>query len=149
MGWVYFSESSLKAEVCVGAGHISVWRNYAIVLIAAIATVIAVTPSSACAVSDFEIVQADWRITNKELHFVTMVGEIKSNCAIPMGAEIQVVFRDAAGKVVVTKEFYPKRSRDLQPGETYAFTNEFLADDLEKNFATASVKVIGTYRWSK
>ncbi|MBN9049931.1 MAG: hypothetical protein J0H78_10750 [Rhizobiales bacterium] len=149
MGWLYFSESNLKAEVCVGVGHISVWRNYAIASIAVIATGVAITPSSACAVSDFEIIQADWRITNKELHFVTMVGEIKSNCVTPMGAEIQVVFRDSAGKVVVTKEFYPKRSRDLQPGEICAFTNEFLADDLEKNFATASVKVIGTYRWGK
>lgn len=149
MGCVYLSASSVKAEIGLRAGHISGWRNYAIAWIAMVAAVVATTPSSACAVSDFEIIQADWRVTSKEFHVVTIVGEIKSSCATPEGPELQAVFRDAAGKVVMTREFYPKKSRNLQPGEAFAFTDGFRADDLEKTFAAMSVKVIGTYRWGK
>lgn len=137
----------LKSETSLSVNSASSRRNFSSAAIAAVISIFAIASSNACTVSDFEIIQADWRFSNETKDMIVVVGEIKSNCSAPDGVEVQAVFRDGTGKVVETRQFYPRGSRNMNPDETYAFKDIFLTDRATQTIATGSVKVIGTHFW--
>lgn len=80
-----------------------------------------ITPAgAACSVEDIRLVQIDWQRVNSNT--ARVVGEMSNTCADPTGAEVQFVFRDAAGKVVTAPAMWPASTRNIGPNSTYPFS---------------------------
>lgn len=118
-------------------GHI--WIGVAAV---ASAGLFAGSQARACSMSDFAITQSDWRREIGE--YARIVGEIANQCATPSGAQLQAVFRDKAGKVVITSEFWPASTRNIGAGQKYAFSTLV---EVGATAATMSVSIIDAREW--
>jgi hypothetical protein len=92
---------------------------------------------AACQKSQITIKQADW-VGSK------IVGEITNNCSEPVGVQLQVVFRDAAGKVIATEEFWPASTRNIDASASYAFSRHVNAPQPN---VTMTISVIDTRQW--
>ncbi len=99
--------------------------------------------ATACAPSDFALKQADWRRA-KSPEYVRIVGELVSNCAEPAGVQLQAVFRDKAGKVVITNEFWPASTRNIAAHAAYQFSTLLM---LGPEAATMSVNILEAKTW--
>jgi hypothetical protein len=78
-----------------------------------------VMAEAACLPKDIELKQVDWRRESKD--WSKIVGEIVNRCSEETGVQLQVTFRDAAGKVVDVEEFWPAGTINISPGASYPF----------------------------
>jgi len=79
-------------------------------------------PTLACSGGDIVINQLDWRLTrNLAGTFAEIVGEFTNNCPLAVDAELHLVFRDGAGKVVETSD-RPIAGCNIAPHTSFAFS---------------------------
>ena len=100
------------------------------------------TQQMGCTSSDVALKQVSWRREN--LEFARVAGELINNCAESTGVQLQAVFRDKDGKVVMTNEFWPASTRNIARHETYSFST--LAR-VGAEAATLNVQILGAHRW--
>ena len=92
--------------------------------------------ATACEITDIQVKSAQWRAEGSYVH---VVGELVNGCPEPVGIQIQITFRDAAGTVVNTDA----STRNIPPG-SYPFKT--LADAVP-GMKTMEVRVIDVKRW--
>ena len=78
-----------------------------------------------------------------ESHF-TVFGEITNLCAQPVGAQLEVVFRNSKGYAVDVDRFWPAGAHNIEPGGTFSFKRQTPAD---YHAASASMRVIDVEHW--
>jgi hypothetical protein len=120
-------------------------RAYAVmttVAMGAVGAMLCITAAhAACAVTDIEIKEWSW---SRDAGWFSIVGELANNCAEPAGAQLQITFRDAEGRVVSIEEAWAGGTRNILPKGSYAFQTS------SRGYATAknlSIRVINVRRW--
>jgi hypothetical protein len=96
---------------------------------------------AACASADIEIKQWTW---NRDAGWFQVTGELVNRCAEAVGAQLQVTFRDADGRVVNIDESWPGGSRNIPSQGTSAFRLSSRAYVTAKN---VSIRVINVRQW--
>ena len=66
------------------------------------------SPAVACEIGDLKLLQSEFHSRNGGSHgfFVTVVGELESSCDTRTIARVHLIWRDADGKVVGTRDTY-------------------------------------------
>jgi hypothetical protein len=105
------------------------------------AMLFAVGAHAACAVTDIEIKEWSW---GSDAGWFSVFGELVNNCAEPVGAQLQVTFRDAAGRVVNIDESWAAGTRNIPPRGVYAFRTASRAYATAKN---VSIRVVNVRQW--
>jgi hypothetical protein len=100
------------------------------------------TQQMGCTNSDVALKQVSWRRENSE--FARVVGELINNCSTATGVQLQAVFRDKDGKVVMTNEFWPASTRNIAGHETYSFST---LTRVGTEAATLNVIILEAHRW--
>jgi hypothetical protein len=100
------------------------------------------TQQMGCTSSDVALKQVSWRRENSE--FARVVGELINNCLESTGVQLQAVFRDKDGKVVMTNEFWPASTRNIAGHETYSFST---LTRVGAEAVTLNVKILDLRRW--
>jgi hypothetical protein len=116
-------------------------RVAAMIATCALGTVCVAGAHAACAVTDIEIKDWSW---SRDAGWFSVVGELVNNCAEPVGAQVQITFRDEAGKVVNIDESWPAGSRNIPARGTYAFKTSSRAYATAKNVA---IRVMTVRQW--
>jgi hypothetical protein len=105
-----------------------------------VAPVVAPTAKPGLSTASFVIVSAEPRWEYGRLY---CVGELKNVGTIAAGAQIEVIARDANGKLVDSAKFWPASINNLPPGEStgfrYAITSDPAAVRLEWKIIEARV----------
>jgi hypothetical protein len=101
-----------------------------------------VASAAACSLQDIEIRQANWRREFES--YIRIVGELYNGCSDAVGVELQAVFRDKAGQVVVVEEFWPANTRNIAAKDIYAFSHVARND---QPIEAMSIKIIDVKRW--
>ena len=100
--------------------------------------------AAGCSLQDIEVRQSNWHMERD--NDIRVVGEIYNGCADAIGVELQAVFRDKAGQVMIVDEFWPARRRNIAAKDTYAFETIEIEDSIQA-VSTLSIKVIDLKRW--
>lgn len=88
--------------------------------------------------------QSSWIRKGSNQQFLEVVGEIVNRCADATGVQLQAVFRDGAGRVVTTSEFWPASIRNIPAGAAYAFEHPA---DSDRPVSILELNVIETRKW--
>lgn len=67
----------------------------------------------ACSPRDISIIKPNWSI---EREYVHVNGEFHNGCSVAVGVQMQAVFKDASGTVVMSEDFWPASTRNIPPG---------------------------------
>ncbi len=111
-------------------------------LLAVPALLAAVTPASAaCTVDDIQITSWTWE---RDRGWTTVAGELVNRCAEPTGIQLQLTFRDEAGRVVTVDDSWLANQRDIPAGATHAFQLRLRTNATTRS---ASIRVSDTRRW--
>ncbi|HEX9462215.1 MAG TPA: FxLYD domain-containing protein [Alphaproteobacteria bacterium] len=137
--------SRRRAAICVCSNR-RISRTLAALVfcffcLAAILCLAAGAAQAACAPSDVELKSWKWE---RDAGWFTITGEIRNGCAEPTGAQLEIALRDASGQTVSVEHVWPAKSRNLKPGETYAFKT------MTRGYATAkdvSLRIIDVRHW--
>lgn len=89
----------------------------------------------------------DWRLDEFDERYVHFTGEIRNDCSVPLGVQVQAVFRDASGNIVTTEEFWPASTRNIAPGSTYPFSEMALPGSAAARIKTMDLLIIGVEEW--
>jgi hypothetical protein len=108
-----------------------------------IVAMIAANRASADVCDPQDIVVHQSRTDTVEGAFVVF-GEITNLCAQPIGAQLEVVFRNAKGYAVDVDRFWPAGAHNIEPGDTFSFKRRTPAD---YRAASASMRVIDVEHW--
>lgn len=89
------------------------------------ATLVASPAFAECGPSDFTVegfkatVYDDCRLT--PCPALKLTGKARNNCPAPAGVQLKIIAEDKSGDVVDTVEGWPASTRNIAPGEAYAF----------------------------
>jgi len=109
---------------------------------ALILSLLVVSPvSAACTANDIQITRWDW---NRDRGWTTVSGELLNTCAEPTGVQLQLTFRDEAGRVVTVEDSWLANQRDIPTGTPYAFQVRLRANATTRS---AAIRVSDTRRW--
>ncbi len=97
-----------------------------------------------CSPSDIQVKQSSWIRKGSNQQFLEVIGEIVNRCADATGVQLQAVFRDGAGRVVTTSEFWPASTRNIPAGGAYAFEQPA---DGDRPVSVLELNVIETRKW--
>ncbi|MGD9538501.1 MAG: hypothetical protein AB7P52_12915 [Alphaproteobacteria bacterium] len=115
------------------------------IAIASVIAVISAAGASASAdVCDPQDITVHQSGTDKAEGSFVVFGKITNKCAQPVGAQLEVVFRNAKGYAVDVDRFWPAGAHNIEPGDTFSFKRQTNAD---YQAASASVRVIDVERW--
>jgi hypothetical protein len=82
-----------------------------------------------------------WGVRPYRYGISMLVGEVKNIGSIAQGVKLQVIQRDAAGRVLDEDEFWPASDRNIAPGETEPFTHLLIKDP---TMATVELRIVET-----
>ncbi|MGB5938149.1 MAG: hypothetical protein WBG81_01810 [Rhodanobacter sp.] len=86
------------------------------------ATVLLLAPlaaSATCSPADFAI--KDFKVGAMQASRLSLRGELVNNCAAASAAQIRIEAKDAAGKVLQSKQGWPAGTSNIAPGEKVNF----------------------------
>lgn len=92
-------------------------------------------------VDGFQVVSFD---TRWEEDTLWAFGEVRNVGGRPAGVELQVIARDASGRVVDVATFWPASTRNIRPGASYGFRHQVTR---ERSAVRFEVQVVGTQEW--
>lgn len=90
---------------------------------------------------DFQIVSYT---TRWEGDYLWVIGEVRNTGRAAAGVELQVMARDAAGRVVDVATFWPASIQNIRPGASYGFRHPVTR---ERSAVRFEVQVVGTEVW--
>lgn len=112
----------------------------------------AVAPVQACTVSNFQVEDFTPRVVDdcrlRSCPVLKLLAHLKNNCAVAAGAQVKVVATDQAGNLVDTFEGWPASTRNIAPGEAYAFDFGPVLT-YRKSMKNFSLQVIDAKVWGK
>ena len=111
-------------------------------LLALIAFLLPFRAEAICNKSDIEIIQASFQRVRS---YVRAVGEIRNRCDTAVGAELQVVFRDGLGQVVLVDDPWPASTDNIPANGTIAF--EVIENDPTSTATKVTVAVEAVKVW--
>jgi len=94
-----------------------------------------------------EISRANWHLDEFNDGTVDFVGEVRNNCASPLGIQLRAVFRDASGNIVTTEEFWPASTRNIAPGSSYPFSSKSYPGMSAARVKSLELSVIDVQEW--
>lgn len=90
---------------------------------------------------DFQILSYT---TRWEGDYLWVIGEVRNTGSVPAGVELQVLARDASGRVVDVATFWPAGIQNIRPGASYGFRHPVTR---ERSAVRFEVQVVGTEVW--
>src|SRR5690606_3750552 len=93
------------------------------------------------AVDGFQLVSFD---TRREGDIVWALGEVRNVGGGAAGVELQVIARDASGRLVDVVTFWPASTQNIRPGTSYGFR---YAVTRERSAVRFEIQVVGTEMW--
>lgn len=99
------------------------------------------TEDSLVSPDDFEIVSytMEW-----EGSWLMLYGEIKNNATVDAGVELQLLVRDADGKVIDSKQFWPASISNIAPGASYGLKTYATQ---KTNGASLELTILNAKQW--
>lgn len=102
----------------------------------------AVSPASAaCTPGDIQIKSWSWE---RDRGWTEVRGELVNTCAEPTGVQLQLTFRDEAGRMMSLDDSWVADRRDIPAGATFPFQIRLRTNATTKD---ASIRVSATRRW--
>ena len=95
-------------------------------IVLALALVVA-GPAFACSPKDIEVSNLNWSSSGGS--YVTVLGQVKNNCATPIRVKAQIIFTARMGRLLVAEEFSPSRNRSIAPGDTAIFSETIMPNE--------------------
>lgn len=92
--------------------------------------------------ADFEIVSCNSRWSRIEM--LHAFGEVRNNGTVGASPEIELIARDAKGRLVDTATIWPANPTNIPPGGARSFTYPLTRD---KNAVTVSSRVVSVHVW--
>lgn len=89
----------------------------------------------------FQVVSYDARW---EGDYLWVVGEVRNTGNVAAGVELQVIARDAAGRLVDVATFWPGSIENIRPGMSYGFRHPVTR---ERSAVRVEVQIVGTEVW--
>ncbi len=74
---------------------------------------------------------------------IVILGEVRNDNGVAAGVQLQVIARDASGRVVDTREYWPAGSDNIAPGATHAI--DVIATDQAAE--TFEIRIIDARTW--
>lgn len=99
--------------------------------------------AAACTATDIQIKSWRWE---RDRGWTVVAGEITNTCAEPTGVQLQLTFRDEAGRVVTVDESWLFDRRDIPAGATQAFQVQLRTNATTRG---AAIRVSDTKRWGR
>jgi hypothetical protein len=110
---------------------------------AALIVAVAFPAAAACKVEDIEITRWTWE---RDRGWTNVAGELVNRCAEPTGIQLQLTFRDEAGRVVTVDDSWLANQRDIPAGATHAFQLRLRANATTRS---AAIRVTDIRRWGR
>lgn len=98
---------------------------------------------AACALGDIQIKSWAWE---RDKGWTVVTGELVNTCAEPTGIQLQLTFRDDAGRIVTVDDSWLADRRDIPAGATHAFRLQLRANATSKS---AAIRVSDIRRWGQ
>jgi hypothetical protein len=102
---------------------------------------VAFPAAAACTAGDIQITSWTWE---RDRGWTTVTGELVNRCAEPTGVQLQLTFRDEAGRVVTVDDSWLASQRDIAAGATHAFQLRLRTNATTRS---ASIRVSDIRRW--
>jgi hypothetical protein len=116
-------------------------------LVSALFTVLlcaaALPAAAACKTDDIHITSWTWE---RDRGWTNVSGELVNRCTEPTGIQLQLTFRDEAGRVVTVEDSWLASQRDIPAGATHAFQLRLRANATTRS---ATIRISDTRRWGR
>lgn len=99
--------------------------------------------AAACTVEDIQITRWTWE---RDRGWTSVAGELVNRCAEPTGIQLQLTFRDEAGRIVTVDDSWLASQRDIPAGATYSFELRLRANATTRS---AAIRVTDIRRWGR
>jgi len=96
---------------------------------------------AACAIGDIQIKSWSWE---RDKGWTVVAGELVNNCAEPTGIQLQLSFRDEAGRIVTVDDSWLAERRNIPAGGTHAFRIQLRTNATTRS---AAIRVSDIKRW--
>jgi hypothetical protein len=96
---------------------------------------------AACATGDIQIKSWTWQ---RDRGWTIVAGELVNTCAEPTGVQLQLTFRDEAGRIVTVDDAWLFDRRDMPAGASQAFQVQLRANATTRS---AAIRISDLRRW--